>query len=119
MASKEHVERAKKALEAYKLLRQKNLFEDAFSRGYYALLHIGLAILDEAGEAPPKTHAGLVAKLWALKEKLAIPPEWLSKLSRVQSLREGGDYGVIPTISESDLDSLEKLYDNFLKKVKA
>ncbi|MBI5036643.1 HEPN domain-containing protein [Candidatus Micrarchaeota archaeon] len=119
MASKEHVERAKKAFEAYRILRGKKLLEDAFSRGYYALLHVGLAILDEAGEAPPKTHAGLVAKLWALKEKLAIPPEWLSKLSRMQSLREGGDYGVVPTVSESDLDSLEKLYYDFLKKVTA
>lgn len=60
-----HVTRAKRAYESAVQLRKSGLIEDAFSRAYYALFHLGFAMLIEVGESLPKTHSGLVAKLYA------------------------------------------------------
>lgn len=105
-----HVERAEKAFQAFLVLKEKKLFEDAFSRGYYALLHLGFSLLLKHGHSLPKTHAGFIAKLWELKEELGVPASWVQQLSRFQSLREGGNYAPISPLKPSDLDSLDKLY---------
>lgn len=109
-----HIERAKKALQAAKLLQEGKLIEDAYSRAYYALLHLGIAILIKAGEQPAKTHAGLVSKLFSILEKTGLTREDLRKISRFQAMRESGDYAPIPAVTKSDLAELieyvEQLY---------
>jgi len=105
-----HLERAEKAFEAFKLLKDGNLYEDAISRGYYAVIHLCFALMIKNGLEIPKTHAGLIAKLWIHREKLNIDDEMIKNLSRLQSLRESSDYSVIPPTGESDLNLVEALF---------
>ncbi|MGC9104406.1 MAG: HEPN domain-containing protein [Candidatus Methanodesulfokora sp.] len=104
-----HVRRALAAYRAFKILRAEGLMEDAASRGYYAILHLCNALLLKHGEDLPRTHSGLIAKLWILREKLSLDKETVSDIARAQSIRERGDYGVVPTITEDDLDFMENL----------
>ena len=111
-----HLERAKKALESAKLLQSKGFVEDAFSRAYYSLLHSGIALLVGIGETPPKTHGGLVAKLFSSLEKLGLSREVLRRFSRFQALRESGDYAPLPAVMKSDLAEIIVFAEEFLKK---
>jgi len=111
-----HLDRAEKAFEAFKILKESGLFEDAVSRGYYAIIHLCFAILVKNGVETPKTHSGLIAKLWSNREKLKIDEEIVKNISRLQSLRESGDYSIIPSIDESDLSLVEKTF-NRLRKI--
>lgn len=110
-----HVDRARRAYQAFRLLREQKLSEDAFSRGYYALLHLGFALLIRHGQDLPKTHSGLVAKLWASKEALSLPQELVKKISRFQALQESGDYAAVPAIAAGDLAEIEKTILSFFK----
>lgn len=109
----EHIERAKKAYRSFLLLKNKDLLEDAVSRGYYALVHLGFAILKRADKPLPKTHAGLVAKLWEYRKELKISEDIVKSLSRFESLREKSDYAPLPLINNDDIEGLEKLIKKF------
>jgi len=102
-----HVERAEKAYVAFKVLRKEGLLEDAASRGYYAIMHLARALLIKKGEGIPKTHSGLLARLWIKREELGLEEGLVKGISRAYSARERGDYGVIPSVSEEDLDPRE------------
>jgi len=110
------VERAKRAEKAFKILWENGLYEDALSRGYYAIIHLCFAILIKSSLTTPKTHAGLIAKLWQNRKKLKLNEETIKNISRIQSLRESSDYGVVPTVTESDLKVVERVIRN-LKEV--
>ncbi|ADC65222.1 HEPN domain protein [Ferroglobus placidus DSM 10642] len=112
-----HLQRAKKSFEAFKILKDKGLYEDAISRGYYAILHLCYALLIKNGLDLPKTHSGLVAKLWQNREMLGINEEIVKSISRIQSLRENGDYGVISALKEEDLALVEEIYKKLLGAV--
>lgn len=49
-----HVERAKRAYNAFKILSNNNLIEDAFSRGYYSIVHLGFALFIKNNLSLPK-----------------------------------------------------------------
>ncbi len=112
-----HVQRAMDALQAAKLLGSKGLVADAFSRAYYALLHASFAMLLGIGQSLPKTHSGLVAKLFASMDDLRLSRPELKRISRFQALRESGDYASLPAVDKEDLDELigfvEKLLSRF------
>ena len=112
-----YIERAKKALEAAKILRKSGLLDDAFSRGYYAILHLGYALLLEVGESPPKTHAGLVAKLFGALGRLRLSKSDLSKISRFQALRESGDYAALSAVTALDLSDIIDFAEKLLSIV--
>ena len=101
--AKIYVEKARKAYKAAQILKKEVLWEDSFSRAYYAVLDLSKAILVSAGLDVPKTHSGLVATLWANRSKLKVLETTIQNISRHQALREGGDYGVITNIEETDL----------------
>ncbi|HDM91790.1 MAG TPA: HEPN domain-containing protein [Candidatus Korarchaeota archaeon] len=109
-----YIERAKRAYRAFLVLRKEGLLEDAASRGYYAILHLSRALLVKRGESIPKTHAGLISKMWALRDSLGVSKELISAIARIQSLRERGDYGVIPSISEDELRAIDQVYRELL-----
>lgn len=106
-----HVDRANQAFKAFVALRKLKLREDAFSRGFYALLHLSFALLIKHGRPLPKTYAGLVGTLWSLREDLGLSTKLVQSLSRMQALREGGDYEAVPLIQESDLDNVVQTFD--------
>ena len=108
---------ARRSFEAFKLLKEKGLNEDAISRDYYAILHLCFALLIKNNLDLPKTHSGLIAKLWQNKEKLKIGEDTVRNISRIQSLRENGDYGIVSAIKEDDLDLVERVYKELLKIV--
>lgn len=110
-----HIERARKAYRAFEALAEQKLTEDAFSRGYYSLLHLAFALLLKKGEPLPKTHTGLVAKLWLSKEKLRLEKEVVKKISRFQAIRESGDYAALPAVEEKDLDEIRSVIKYFFK----
>ncbi len=112
-----HVERARKAHRAFSILGREGLLEDAASRGYYAILHLSRALLLKHGEPIPKTHASLISRMWASRERLGLQERLVRAIARIQSLRERGDYGVVPSISEEDLDRIDEVYRELLAKV--
>ena len=109
-----HVERAKKAYRAFLILRREGLLEDAASRGYYAVLHLCRALLIKRGEPIPKTHAGLISKLWAARDLLGLDEDTVRAIARIQSVRERGDYGVILSVSDEELDHIDRVYRELL-----
>ncbi len=109
MDHKAHIERAEKAYAAFKVLRREGLLEDAASRGYYAIMHLAKALLIKRRERIPKTHSGLLARLWIKREELGLEEELVKGISKAYSVRERGDYGVIPSVSEEDLDLMEMI----------
>ncbi len=62
----------------------------------------------------PKTHTGLIAELWQNRKELNINENTIKKISRIQSLWESSDYGVVPTVTEDDL----KVVENVIEKLK-
>lgn len=117
MEDKTYLNKARNAYKAYRLLSRKGLVEDAYSRGYYTVLHLCHALLLKNRETLPKTHSGLVAKLWALKEKIKVDKELVSEISRIQALRESGDYAPISKITKEDMKILDGIIKNFAKKL--
>ena len=67
-----YVKRAKKAERAFKILWSSGLYEDALSRGYYAIIHLCFALLIKNNMGIPKTHSGLIAKLWQNRRKFNL-----------------------------------------------
>ncbi len=108
-----YVERSERAFKAFKILWERKLYEDALSRGYYAIVHLCFAILIKNGMS---AHAELIAKLWQNREKLRINDEIVRNISRLQSLRENSDYDVVPAVNEADLKMVERIVDD-LKRV--
>ncbi len=47
------------------------------------------------------------------RKELGIDEDTIKNISRIQSLRESSDYGVIPTVTEDDL----RLVENVIKKL--
>ena len=117
MKTDQHIERAKRAYKSFKLLKEKDLLEDAVSRGYYAIVHIGFSILRKADKPLPKTHGGLVAKLWEYKSELKLPDEIISSVSRFEALREKSDYAPLPIINKEDIDEMDKIIKKFFRLV--
>ncbi len=105
-----YLERAEKAFEAYRILKDRDLYEDAISRGYYAIIRLCFAILLKHNMEIPKTHSGLLAKVWNNKQTLGIKDEVVKNLSRIQSLRENGDYSILPSVTEEDLRLVETTF---------
>ncbi len=112
-----HRKRAKKSLKAFKILWEKGLYEDALSRGYYAIIHLCFALLIKNNLTMPKTHAGLIAKLWQNREKLKLDQSIVKNISRIQSLRESSDYGVVPVVTEEDLKLVEEIVKKLMEVV--
>jgi uncharacterized protein (UPF0332 family) len=110
-----YMERAKRAERAFRILWNNGLYEDALSRGYYAIIHLCFALLIKNNMTIPKTHSGLIAKLWQNRKELNLDEDTIKSISRIQSLRESSDYGVIPTVTEDDLKLVEKIIDRLIE----
>lgn len=108
--------RSERALSSARILLKQGLLEDAYSRAYYSLLHLLSALLLKMGEELPKTHAGLLAKVWAKRDKLKLSDEEVKRISRYQSLRENGDYSPIPAISEPDVEEVIEFVESLRRR---
>jgi len=106
-----YLEKGERAFKAFKILWKEGLYEDALSRGYYSIIHLCFALLIKNGQDLPKTHSGLIAKLWQNKEKLGVDEETIKQITRIQALRESGDYRVVPVATEEDLKTVSEIFE--------
>jgi len=72
-------------------------------------VHLAVALLIKNEEKVPKTHSGLLARLWVRRRELGLEDELVKMISRAYSVRERGDYGVIPSVSEEDLEMMKEI----------
>jgi uncharacterized protein (UPF0332 family) len=90
----EEFERAQRALRAAQILHANDLFEDAVSRSYYAMMHAAKAAL-LVHDVIAESHA-VVRRLFGsvLVRPDLIEREWASVLARVQDQRIAADYSI-------------------------
>lgn len=90
----EELERAQRALRAAQILHANDLFEDAVSRSYYAVMHAAKAAL-LVHDVIAESHAA-VRRLFGsvLVRPDLIEREWASVLARVQDQRIAADYSI-------------------------
>lgn len=110
--------RARKALQAAKLLQADSLFEDAVSRAYYAVMHAAKAALlvhDQIAES----HAA-VRRLFGsvLVQPGRIEKEWASILAREQDRRIAADYNASLSIDEESALQLVADADRFIERIR-
>lgn len=113
---KEELEVAKRRLEAAKLLSEKGMMEDAVNRAYYAFFHAAKAMLNALGYNA-KTHSGLISEfgLRIIKTNL-LDKKFGQYFRRAFEMRESSDYEIGVVFSESEVETLIKNADEFLKK---
>jgi len=97
-AVKQEMDRAGKALRAAEVLLDEDLFEDAVSRAYYAVLHAARAVLLTL-DISPSTHDG-VRRMFGLHlvKPGILETEFAVILTAEQQDRELGDYDVVFTM---------------------
>ena len=90
----EELERAQRALRAAQILHESDLFEDAVSRSYYAVMHAAKAAL-LVHDVIAESHAA-VRRLFGsvLVRAGLIEREWASVLARVQDQRIAANYSI-------------------------
>ena len=91
------------------------LSQKAEKRIFEIVCGVCFALLTKNDLTIPKTHAGLIAKLWQNRKELSLDEDTIKNISRIQSLRESSDYGVIPTVTEDDLKLVEKVIERLME----
>lgn len=113
--SKDHMARGEKSLQASKMLNEKELYEDAISRAYYAAYHASKAMLISIGE-DSRTHRGHQHLLYTHFVKTEIMDMELHKgFADLLNFRADADYGIIPRFGHSEVEQGIDTATNILK----
>jgi len=88
------IARARKALQAANLLLQKQLFEDAVSRAYYAVLHAAKAALAKVGVEPESHRAVRAMFSLHLVRSGKIEKQYATIITAEYEDREISDYDI-------------------------
>ena len=98
-------------------MTEKGFYEDAVSRGYYAMFYAVSALLWTKGLGSSK-HSGVIAMFhqYFVKEGL-IGKEYGKMLSKGYKLREMADYKIFKITKEDAEEGLKRAED-FLKRAK-
>lgn len=107
------VEKANRSLDAAKVLFNKENFESASSRAYYAVFHMMQAVLLTKGLSYSK-HSGVISGFSEHFIKSSIfPKEFGTEILKLRKDRELGDYGYETTVTketaEGDISVAEKI----------
>ena len=117
--AEKHFEKAKKKLEAAKLLLEKEFFDDSVSRAYYAMYHAAKAVLILKNIDPQK-HAGVVSMFGLHFVNEGLIERYLgSALAYAKETREIGDYEEFMETSKDTAEAVIDDAENFLEKVGA
>ena len=108
-AYKKEIIRARKALEASKVLLKNNLYEDAVSRAYYAVLHATKAALGKIGIESESHRAVRSMFSMHLIKPGKIEKEFATILTAEYEDREMGDYDI--DIDIEDERAKKRVYD--------
>lgn len=117
------MDKAQKALASAKILLDAGDTDGAANRAYYAMFDAAIAALSwagaDTGQAPPKTHGGLIASFGQnLVRTGNLPTERGRALNRVQELRLTADYLAEPVPLDKAKWAIEEA-DSFVAAVVA
>lgn len=90
-----YIERATEAKKSFEALLKKGLEKDAISRGYYAAFYLALPLFLKNNKSLPKTHSGLVAQMWTMRDELNLDKNLIQNFSKLQAVREKSDYSPV------------------------
>lgn len=100
------LEKSRASPKAAELLRTEGYADFAASRAYYAMFYAAEALLLEQGEAFA-THSGVIGAFGKLFAKAGVlDPKLHRYLIDAQDLRNVGDYGVGPSLTEAQVTDL-------------
>ena len=102
------------ALQSARLLVEHNLWADAISRAYYAMVYATRALLGEKGHAP-KTHRGAI-QLFGREfvQPGTFSPDVAKLLTTTMAFRERADYGLRGDLAEADARRTVDAAERFL-----
>jgi uncharacterized protein (UPF0332 family) len=117
------MDKAQKALASARILLDAGDTDGAANRAYYAMFDAAISALSwagtDTGQAPPKTHGGLIASFGQhLVRTGRLPTELGRALNRVQELRLTADYLADPVPLDKAKWAIEEA-DGFLAAVAA
>jgi uncharacterized protein (UPF0332 family) len=115
------MDKAQKALASATILLDVGDTDGAANRAYYAMFDAAIAALSwagaDTGQAPPKTHGGLIASFGQnLVRTGNLPTECGRALNRVQELRLTADYLAEPVPLDKAKWAIEEA-DSFVAAV--
>lgn len=100
------MEKANRFLEQAEMVRNLQQWDLAANRYYYACFHAVQALFIHNGLAS-KTHAGMLRQFGLHFIKTGIVEDWLGGfLTRMEQLREKGDYNCVFSITEEELSTI-------------
>lgn len=108
------LDKARKSLEAARLLMDDGYYDFAVSRAYYAMFYVAEALLSHLGQAYGK-HAAVIAAFgreFAKSKK--IDPKFHQWLIAAQNLRNTGDYGIDAMVNEQDVRTACQWAEDFI-----
>lgn len=100
------IEKAKRSLEAAKSLYEREDYDFAVSRAYYAIFYISEALLLKKGKSYSK-HTAVITAIY--NEYIAakiLPKEFHQILHRAFDLRQEGDYLISTEVTKEVADQL-------------
>src|SRR3990172_5136473 len=113
------LERADTSLQAAKDLLEKEYYDIAASRAYYAAFYASSALLLSA-EIDSSKHSGVIAAIHREFVKTGkIDKEQGKNLNWLFELRGVGDYGVIVHVTEGEAIRAVKVAEDFIGAVKS
>jgi len=109
------IEKAKKSLEAAKLLHERGMYDFAVSRAYYTMFYCAEAILLTKGISVSK-HSALIALLGREFVKTGeVPHKLFTYITLAFEIRQVGDYSVMNDIPEETSLQQIKHAEEFLE----
>ena len=112
------LERAESSIQAAKGLLEKDYYDIAASRAYYAAFYASSALLLSAGIDPSK-HSGVIAAIHREYVKTGkLEKEQGKNLNWLFELRSVGDYGVIVHVSVGEAMRAIKVANEYIQAIK-
>ncbi|MBN2251366.1 MAG: HEPN domain-containing protein [Candidatus Altiarchaeota archaeon] len=112
------LKRSEEKLKAAETLLEANLYSDAVSRAYYAMLYAARALLSSKG-IHPKTHNGVMTKLASeYVNKGVLDRESFQLFASSQEDMEDADYGLLADISREEAIRITRGAEDFIEKIK-
>lgn len=117
MEFESYIERAREAKKSFESLLAKGLERDAMSRGYYTAFYLALALFLKNNKSLPKTHSGLVAQMWEMKEEMGLDKKLVQDFSKLQAVREKSDYSPVFFVGKDDIKRTKDVIAKLSKMV--
>ena len=116
--SRAHLEKAVERLKAAEKLLQDGYYEDAVSRGYYAMYHAAKAALSTV-DVFPRTHEGVVSEFGGRFVLTGVLPRDLGRdLADAKVARETYEYSPTATVGKPEAEMILANAQQFVNAIK-